>query len=244
MKLINILCLNLFTILFINAQAFQPTIIIPKGFKNFKTENEYNLKTLAEFALKKQQLSYVHQDSLTPNQLDNLCNYLKIDIDDQSNSFNVKLKIVFKDCKETIVLASAMAKSKEKTFQKSYTNAFREAEKTIDYNKLKSMTNKNQQAVKLAEIKTETSQNSPTNSPVASPSSKPITYKIKKTNSGFKLTDANEMVTYMFITSTQNIYTYLYNGKPSLIYQVNNQWFLEYFDENQINTKPLNMLVE
>ena len=109
-------------------------ILVPEKFEFLKKSDQYQTSSLTKFLLaKKGFVVFLSTDKNIPEELFfNKCLALTAKLIDDSNLFMVKNRIELKDCHGTILYASAMGKSKEKDFKKSYHEAIRNAYSSMD----------------------------------------------------------------------------------------------------------------
>lgn len=203
-------------------------IILPKKFSAFNTENEYNLNNLTKMAFEHNGFKVILENELKKEHFENRCNMLSVDIFDLGSSFSSTLKVVLKDCVNNIVYESGSGKSKEKKLFKSYNLAFRNAEKTIDYDKIKktidSINIKTNKTLDVENVKNQIENKSDT------------IYIAKSIENGFQLIDENNKIIYeIYFTSQKDIFTTLKNNQQGILLKSNNQWFFEFAKDGKIN---------
>ena len=137
----------IFTVLFVLISSFgiaqkdlnnYKYIIVPKTFEFSKSEDQYQLNSLLKFLFNKYGYeAYFSNDDLPEELKNNMCLALNSEaLKDKGGLFKTKLEIILKDCFGNTVMTSQIGESREKDYQKAYTEALREAFETyqnIDY---------------------------------------------------------------------------------------------------------------
>jgi hypothetical protein len=123
--------------LFISSYSFSQSVndykavIIPTKYVLQKSDNQYRLQTLTKMNLQKAGFQAFYNNEQIPVELSDRCSLLYIDVIKENAFLVTKLFITFKDCNNTIVFQSAIGKSREKEFEKTYVEALNEAFKSV-----------------------------------------------------------------------------------------------------------------
>ncbi len=107
-------------------------IIVPKKFDNFKKENQYKTSTLVKHLLTEKGFNAVYEDAFPEDLLLNRCLGLLVRLHDKSSMFSTKEIISFEDCGSKEIYRTEEGKSKEKEYKLAYTEAIRNAMKSLD----------------------------------------------------------------------------------------------------------------
>lgn len=103
-------------------------VLVPEEFIISKTPNEYGLNTATKQQLRSYGLeAYLKNETLPFNLKDNLCEVLNLSVEEESSLLKIKIKLILSDCEGKLIFVSQLGESKEKFYQKAYTEAFREA---------------------------------------------------------------------------------------------------------------------
>jgi len=103
-------------------------IIIPEQFEFLDEVNKYGLNIATKQQLNKYGFeAFIVTEALPFNVKDNICDILNLSVEDNSSFIRTKIKIILKDCEDKVVFESAEGDSKEKNYQKTYQEAFKEA---------------------------------------------------------------------------------------------------------------------
>ena len=103
-------------------------VIVPKTYEFLKIPDKYQLNSLTKFLFDKKGFETVWEGESYPAELiSNPCLGLKADVINESNLFTSKVLITLTDCYNKEVYRTALGKSKEKEFKKSYHEALRRA---------------------------------------------------------------------------------------------------------------------
>lgn len=107
-------------------------IIIPKHFETFKEENQYQTSTLIKFLLTERNFDVIYDDELPQDLNSNRCLGLLAKLNDESSMFTTKTSISFKNCHGVEVFVTQEGKSKIKEFKSAYSEAIRNALKSLN----------------------------------------------------------------------------------------------------------------
>lgn len=123
-----VLLFVLFACSFSYAQENYKYVVVPKKFSFFKEENKYNLNAITKSFFEKEGFEvYYDTDSFPKELAENRCLALFVNALESNNMFVTKINIEIKDCYNKSLLLSDMGTSREKEYQKAYTEAFRNA---------------------------------------------------------------------------------------------------------------------
>ena len=243
-------------------------VVVPKKFDFLKDEDQYRLNTLTKLLFEKYGFAVLMDDAVLPDDAaTNNCLMLNSNVVKERGVFNTKLKIELKNCKNETVYVSNIGQSREKKFQVAYNLALREAFQsfeTVNYSydqneaisgTVASTENDSAEVEKLKkEIKAlkeekkavdkspkqeipETTENENTGNTTQVPDVTNMLYAQQITN-GFQLVDSTPKVIYkMKKTGKTNVF--LVEGMNAIIYKQDTQWILEYYKDNTLQTKVL-----
>lgn len=108
-------------------------IIIPKKYDFLKRENQYRVNTYTKYLFDNEGFTTVLQGESYPNDLmSNPCIGVTADVEDGSNMFTTKLKLVLKDCHGNIVFTTVQGTSKLKEYDKTYIDALKKSFVSIE----------------------------------------------------------------------------------------------------------------
>lgn len=133
-------------------------ILVPEQFQFFDAPNKYSLNVATLHQLNKYGFkAFMGLDQLPIDARENICDVLKLKAEDDSSFFRTKLKLILEDCDGEIVFVSNEGSSKEKDYQRAYSEAFREALLSFKGLKIKKKeqegSSKNVQVVSIEESK-------------------------------------------------------------------------------------------
>jgi hypothetical protein len=107
-------------------------IIVAEKFDFLKESNQYRLNELAEFLFEKYGFEAVIEGEDYPNDLlMNRCSGLKANVLKDSGMFKTRLTVQLKDCNDRIIYTSEVGESREKEFERAYSDALRNAFNSI-----------------------------------------------------------------------------------------------------------------
>lgn len=242
-------------------------IVVPNTFEFLREADEYRLNSLTKFLFEKYNFEAVMANAILPSDLArNNCLGLTADVIKESSMFKTKLIVQLKDCKNTVVFTSMAGESRDKSYKVAYNEALRAAFKSFEtvnysYNPSKviiaseapeAVEDKQAEIIKLKEeikvLKTNTEEAKPTAkdpetilvSPTAEVKTGNVVLYAQKTKTGYQLVDNTPKVIY-HIKKTGLDNVFLVEGKNAILYQLDANWILEYYDNNTLQTKLVNI---
>lgn len=151
-------------------------IIIPKKYDFLKKENQYRVNTYTKFLFDNEGFTTLVQGESYPNDLlSNPCIAVTADVEDSSNMFTTKLKLVLKNCHGNVVFTSIQGTSKLKEFDKTYIDALKKCFVSIEqlnYNfdpAIEAKSENKVQTTPVAEVKEEVKETEIAVAPVVAP---------------------------------------------------------------------------
>lgn len=127
----------LFLMLFIASYGFSQTVndykavIIPMKYEFQKSDNQYRMQTMTKANLIKAGFQAFYANESIPDEFNNRCSVLYVDVKQDNGLLVTKLFIMFKDCNNAIVFQSEIGKSREKEFQLAYADALNKAFQSV-----------------------------------------------------------------------------------------------------------------
>ncbi len=107
-------------------------IIVNSKFDYLKKADQYQTSSLTKFLLKKNNFNVFLSDDILPKDLaTNRCLAAIVSVTDDSGLFKTKSYIEFKDCYGNLIYKSSEGISRQKDFKRSYSEAIRNAYKSI-----------------------------------------------------------------------------------------------------------------
>ncbi|HLN96147.1 MAG TPA: hypothetical protein VK183_10985 [Flavobacterium sp.] len=231
--------LAFFILLFVTGTLFAQSVneyryvVIPNRFDLQSEPNQYRLNTLSKKYLTEAGFEAVHESLMTDDQVNHRCDNLFIDIVKVKSLLTIKVKVLFKDCRNAVVFESKEGSSKDKSYEKGYQEALAkafESVKELQY----TYTGKKQEAVTesqpIAVQKTVTPVVSTTTTAPSDATSKTI-YTVEPLASGYLIIDNNtsKIALKILKTSDPKIYTASRNGDSGVFLNKNGKWFFEYY---------------
>lgn len=208
-------------------------VVIPTRFDLQSEPNQYRLNTLSKKYLTEAGFEAVHESLMTDDQVNHRCDNLFIDIVKVKSLLTIKVKVLFKDCRNAVVFESKEGSSKDKSYEKGYQEALAkafESVKELQY----TYTGKKQEAVTesqpIAVQKTITPVVSTTTTAPSDATSKTV-YTVEPLASGYLIIDNNtsKIALKILKTSDPKIYTASRNGDSGVFLNKNGKWFFEYY---------------
>jgi hypothetical protein len=216
-------------------------IIVPTKFEFLKESNQYNLNTSAKLLFQKYGFeTFMIDDELPTEIANNRCKALYADVVEDKSMFITKLTIVLKDCKDKIVYESAVGKSKEKDFQASYTQAFREAAKSFEAARYKY--NGGNDLTIAKEETAEPKQENKIYSLETNPENPELFFFAQPIANGFQIVNSEpRVIMRLFKTSQNNVFIAIKGDQKGVVITKNGKWFFENYVDGKLVSEPINI---
>jgi len=108
-------------------------VIVPKRFDFQKKDNSYRINSLTKYLLSQHNFNTLLDGQDMPEDVfKNRCLALKVKMPVKSTMFRTNLWIAFVNCRNEVVYKTVVGTSREKDYQKSYTEAIRGAFKSFE----------------------------------------------------------------------------------------------------------------
>lgn len=216
------------------AQENYKYVILPKKFSFFKEENKYNLNAITKAFFESNGFEvYFDTDSFPKELAENRCLALYVNAIENNTIFVTKINIEVKDCYNKSVVLSDIGTSREKEYQKAYTEAFRNALTALK-GQLNIKRTSAQPAVMINDIVATT------------PTSKPNTIidvsqlRAVATETGYNLVNhTNNIVVILHSTSLENVFIASKDIFKGVLIKKNTGWFFEYDFENKLYSEKI-----
>lgn len=245
----------LFLLLFVTSYIFSQSIndyaavIVPVKYDFVKEENGYRLNTLTKFNLKKAGFTAFYANETIPNEYNERCSLLNVDVSKESGFLITKLFVTFKDCYGKVVFKSEIGKSREKEYDVAYVEALNDAFISINalHYKYNGATVKN----KKAEIvSSEITPPSPTTAVVAAASVVNMSSNADSNEAnmlfaqpiknGYQLVDNTpKVVMKVYKTTNPTIYSATKGTLQGVLISKDNQWFFEYYQNDILMSEKI-----
>lgn len=207
-------------------------VIIPLKYDFLKIDNQYRLATLTKINLQKAGFVAFYTNEIIPEEYSDRCSLLSVDVKKESGFLVTKLSVVLNDCFGKLVYQSEIGKSKEKEFEKAYSEALNQAFQSIYALNYKYDNQGNVKRTKEVEKK-----------PISVVETKEVSKEINKENldlnvlyaqatpTGYQLVDSSPKVVFKLNkTSLSTLYTAIKGTIQGVLIQKENQWFFEYYE--------------
>ena len=221
-------------------------VFIPLKYEFLKTENQYRLQTITKVNLQKAGFQAFYSNETIPEELNERCSLLYVDVKNESSLLVAKLQIVFKDCYGTEIYKSEIGKSREKEYQLSYTEALNEAFNSVyvlqyKYN-TKVVGNKSEPNPNIVAVET----TSEVVAPVIDSKKQSKEIKIKDTENlnllyaqptayGYQLIDSEpKVIIKLYKTSNPASFIAIKGSIQGILVSKENQWLFEYYQKDQL----------
>ncbi|UMY66962.1 MULTISPECIES: hypothetical protein [unclassified Flavobacterium] len=233
----------LFILLFLtgwsNAQSVNEFryVVIPTRFELQSEPNQYRLNTLSKKYLTEAGFEAVHESLMTDDQVNRRCDNLFIDIVKVKSLLTIKIKVVFRDCRNAVIFESKEGNSKEKSYEKGYQEALAKAFESVKelqytYTGKKQDVTPEPQPVAVSKPVVPAAATPIATTPVV-PSDTTLkpSYTVEALASGYLIIDSNtsKIALKILKTSDPKIYTASRNGDSGVFLNKNGKWFFEYY---------------
>ena len=228
----------------IEAQESYNYIIIPGKFSFFKEANKYNLNVLTKSFFESEGFTVFYDTQDLPQEFArNSCNALYANAIENNTMFLTRIMFEIKDCQNKIVVSSIEGSSREKSYDKAYTQVFREALTSLK-GKLKVIKANDDFTVavpvkeeKQSILETIVTENQViTDDSLSELNKRNLLYALPIEN-GFKLVDNTpKMIFELQRTSFENIYlaTNDFTLDKGIFYKKNESWYFEYYKKGKL----------
>jgi len=108
-------------------------VIIPQNYDFLKEADQYKVNSLTKFLFDKRGYNTIFEGESYPSDLlGNPCLAATVDVKSESNMLTTKLTIVLSDCYDKVVFTCVQGKSREKDYNKTYSDALRKSFVSIE----------------------------------------------------------------------------------------------------------------
>ena len=228
-----ILLFVLFAYSFSFAQDNYKYVIVPTKFSFFKDENKYNLNVMTKAFFEKEGFKvYFDTDEFPKELAENRCLAMIVSAVENNNMFVTKINIELKDCYNKTLIIGDLGTSREKEYQKAYTEAFRNA-----LNALKGQLKIKATTVKSTEEK-EVIKSVTTEKPNAIIDVSEL--RAVATETGYNLVDySGYNVIRLYSTSLDTVFIASKEIFKGVLLKKVNGWFFEYDFENKVYSEKI-----
>ena len=211
-------------------------VIIPLKYDFLKSDNQYRLITLTKVNLIKAGFTAFYSNETLPNEYNDRCSLLYIDVVEEKAFLATKLFITLKDCYGKIIYQSAAGKSRDKEYEVAYTAALNEA--------FQSVYDLQYQYNGTASTKVQSQATQPMAAPVAvnvvrdtiimNAEVVDLLYA-QPTATGFQLIDRTpKVIMKVFKTSNPSCYIAVKDGLQGVLLLKENQWYFEFYQNDKL----------
>ncbi len=202
-------------------------VIIPLKYDFQKEQNQFRLQTLIKINLQKSGFQAFYSNEAIPNEMNDRCKLLTLDLIKESSFLITKLFIVFRDCSGVEIFKSEAGKSREKEFDKAYKEALENAFKSLETKSVSQTTLPNE--VVKSSINLEIG-----NSNLTKNKESNLLYA-QATSNGFQLIDSlPKVVMKIYKTSNPTIFIAVKENTQGILIAKENNWFFEYYQNEQL----------
>lgn len=234
-------------------------ISVPDKFDFLKSKDQYQLNSLTEFLLKKNEFTVLNKSDNYPMDLaQNNCLLLSANVVKIKGLLATKLQLILTDCRDKVVFSSEIGKSKLKDYQKAYHEALRNVFALSEFNY--AYVEANPTDVLPTPTPPQTLEVMPIE-PASEISSKVIEEKeevkekeetvaivelvsyliIKQTNSGYDFLDSTSKTVKYSVHATLFENVYIIDGEEGIIYKRGQSWVRESIENGKTTIEALNI---
>jgi hypothetical protein len=219
-----------------NINDYRYVIVSPK-FEFQNSEDQYRLNTLTKMMFEKYGfVVYIGTKNIPVELYNRRCSLLYADVVSLGGMLSTKLKVQLKDCEEKIIFETQVGTSKEKSYDRAYTEALRNASESLDRVKY-NFNGKNDISEPIAKEETEpiveekTQQNNPE-----------IFFFAQPIANGFQIVN-NEprVIMRLFNTSQKNVFIAVKGDVHGVMLNKNGKWFFEFYESGKLTSEMINL---
>lgn len=218
-------------------------VIIPLKYDFLKSDNQYRLITMTKVNLIKAGFTAFYSNETLPNEYNDRCSLLYIDVVDEKAFLATKLFITLKDCYGKIIYQSAAGKSKDKQYVVAYTAALNEAFQSIydlqyKYNGTASTKVQSQAIQPMA---APVAVNVVRDTIIMNAEVVDMLYA-QPTATGFQFIDKEpKVVMKVFRTSNKDCYIAVKGNIQGVLISKENQWYFEFYQNNTLISEKISV---
>lgn len=216
-------------------------IIVPNKYDFLESQDQYRLNGLTKFLFEKEGFITLYNSDVVPLDLENNpCLGLSVNL--KESGFTVMfMEIYLKDCRNEIVFKSNKGKSKNKDYKSEYHESLRMAFEDIKALNYTYIPKKNR--VEPKSIVQKSNNNVIQTEPIPTNEStdkNKINLSVKLILNGFQLLDNTMTIKYTALKTNQSN-TYILKHLRGLLYKNNDNWYIDFYDNNVLKTKKINL---
>ncbi|MDG1422937.1 MAG: hypothetical protein P8P78_04105 [Flavobacteriaceae bacterium] len=228
-------------------------VIVKSTFDFLKQVNRYKANSFTKFLFSKAGYEvYLDNEELPEELYYNKCSALHVDVKDKSNLFATRNFIELADCNGKVLYTSKLGTSKLKDYERSYRQSIRNAFFTIENlnliyasfssQKIENSTteNKTQELKKASEVIVNEIPTIEVSDSTTKEKKTSTTYVLtaQKSKTGYQLINStNELVFEILNTSKKDVF--IIKNKNGVLSNKGNHWLVEYYDEQLLITRKL-----
>lgn len=224
-------------------------VIVPTKFSIFKENDKYRLNSTTRMLLEKYGFKTFLSTDDIPKEIGD-CKRLYADLVQDKDFLKTKVKIVLKDCKETVIYETDYGVSREKDFAAAYTQALRETTKSFDKLNYKYNGNFDVELVSIPAKENTSSAEFISGEPEPPlPPDPPIkdnpfsgAYFAQPTITGFQVIDNEpKVIMRLFNTSQKDVFIAEKGSIKGIVISKNGQWLFEYYQNARLVSEPIKL---
>jgi len=220
-------------------------VIIPTKFDFLSEKNQYQMNALTKFLFEKKFTTFFDDDKLPMEIANNKCKALLVNLVNDSGMFVTTLKLEIKNCVGDF-LFSFEGESREKSYEKAYQGAVRDAYRKFDAqvnysyqpssNTGKIDTITDEVFIEVPLVTTNVDKNLKKEEIIATTESTFETLYAQKMENGYQLINTKPEIVFSILkTNVENVY--IIKDKNGILYKKNNNWVAEYLVNDELMTK-------
>lgn len=224
------------------AQEKYQYVVVPETFNFFKNKNQYNVNALTKSFFETEGFTVLYDNEELPLDLaQNKCKMLFVDAVQNNKLFSTNILLQIKDCQNKVVIESKEGISREKDYQKAYTEAFREALSSLK-GKL-AITNSFETKSNVAAIAEPVEVVKPVvPQKVQIVDEKSTQLFVIPIENGFKVVDSTPSVHYILQETTSNeVYLATKGTLNGVLLKKADAWFFDYYQDGKLISEKVNV---
>ena len=200
--------------------------IVASRFEFQKEKDQFRLNTLSKLFMEKYGFeTYFDTDILPANFANNNCSKVFLSVETNNNFSATKVKVILKDCKNSVIAISQEGSSKEKDLKVAYDQALRQA-----FSRFPQVINHKYNGIETPVLTVE--KEIITN--VSTTAETGFLYA-QSINNGFQFVNSEpKVIMKIYKTSVKDFYIAIKGTTQGVLFSRNNEWFFEFYQNDKL----------
>jgi hypothetical protein len=219
-------------------------VLVPSKFKFLKEKDPYQMSSIIKKFFEGRGFKAFLDDETIPDEvLNNSCNKIYLDLEENNSMFVTKIKLIGKDCKGTVLINSQEGTSREKDYKIAYYQSLVTVLKSIDLSNYKFNGETVSQNNGVAETKSTIVAQNEVLSVGAENKNNDNLLTAERVENGYLLIDSNNSIVVLKLlkTSIDTVFIATSKAKNGIVIKRDNSWILEYYENSKLIAEKLNV---